>query len=233
MGLGRNEKKLQAAESLGIIDEAVEHPPSDTDILVISIPVRSIPEVLKAMLPHISPATLVTDMGSTKSWLVEEINSFIPPSHTFIGSHPFCGSEKQGMEAANPDIFPGSICFITPARQEKEENVAFLRKFWEGVGMRVISTSPEEHDHILAYTSHLPHFVAFTLTNSLPDKLCSLVGKGFLDTTRIARSGIELWEDIFLTNKKEMLKAISSFEKEWREFKKRLQEEKGLGRYNL
>ncbi len=229
LGLGRNKKKLQTAESLGIIDEAVEYPPADTDILILSIPVRSIPGVLKALLPRLSPAILITDMGSTKSWLAEEISGFLPPSYTFIGSHPFCGSEKQGMEAAKPDIFPGSICFITPACQEKEENIDFLKKFWESVGMRVISTSPQEHDHIVAYTSHLPHFVAFTLTNSLPDKFCSLVGEGFLDTTRIARGGVEIWEDIFLTNKKEMLKAITAFEKEWEDFKKKLQEEKGLG----
>ncbi|MCD6219492.1 prephenate dehydrogenase [Candidatus Calescamantes bacterium] len=228
LGLGRNKEKLKTAETLGIIDRAVEFPPSDTDILILAIPVRSIPEILKSLLPHLSPATLITDVGSTKSWLVECINRFIPSSHTFIGSHPFCGSEKQGMEASNPEIFPGSLCFITPEGKESVENIDFLKKFWESLGMKVISISPQEHDHIVAYTSHLPHFVAFTLANTLPARFSSLVGKGFLDTTRIARGGVEIWKDIFLTNKEELLKAIETFEIEWKEFKKRLKEEKNI-----
>lgn len=94
--------------------------------------------------------------------------------------------------------------------------------------MKVVSISPQEHDHIVAYTSHLPHFVAFTLANTLPARFSSLVGKGFLDTTRIARGGVEIWKDIFLTNKEEVLKAIETFEIEWKEFKKRLKEEKNI-----
>ncbi len=220
LGLGRNRKKLEKARRKKIISEIVEFPPEDTQIFILSIPVRNIPEILKKLINKISPYTLITDTGSTKLWLKEKIYKFLPSSYSYIGSHPFCGSEKQGMEEANPDIFQGSICFVTPEEEEEKGRVKFLRNFWESIGSKVILTSSSRHDEIVAFTSHLPHFVAVTLVNSIPEKLFSFTGSGFYDTTRIARGGVQIWEDIFLTNQKNLLEAVENFESELRKFKK-------------
>ncbi len=220
VGISRSREKALRAKKKGIIQDTGTLPPPDTDILIFATPIRSIPSLLKKLLPHISPSTLITDMGSTKEWIHKEISSFLPPEYTFIGSHPFCGSEKQGMEHANPEIFPGAWCFLT---LEKETGkVEYLRKFWEELGMKVKVISPEIHDRILAYTSHLPHVVAVVLINSLPQEYLSLTGTGFQDTTRIAGGGVDIWEDIISTNRENLLSAMEDFRKEWELVEKKI-----------
>jgi len=224
VGISRSKEKLKKAIEKGIIDKGVELPPSDTQLLIFSTPVKTIPSLLKKLLPSISPQTIITDVGSTKNWLWEKISAFLPSSHTYIGSHPLCGSEKQGMDYANPEIFSHALCFIT-CLDFQNDKISKLKNFWESLGMKTILTTPEKHDLIVAFTSHLPHIIAVNLLNTLPDEFTHFTGEGFRDTTRIGEGGADIWEDILVTNIPNLLKSMEIFEKEWNRFKTALKKE--------
>jgi prephenate dehydrogenase len=131
----------------------------------------------------------------------------------YLGSHPLAGSEKRGVLHAQAGIFKGTLCILTPTVKTRRAAMKKIQALWQRTGAKVICLSPEEHDRVLSFTSHLPHAVAFSLIDSIPDESLKFSASGLKDTTRIAASDALLWQGIFLTNRKNMLKAITAFEK--------------------
>jgi prephenate dehydrogenase len=139
----------------------------------------------------------------------------------FVGSHPIAGSERNGPEAAAADLFAGRVAVVTPTDRSDDGAVRAVEEFWESLGSRVLRMTPQEHDAILARTSHLPHLVASALAATTPGngETLPLTGSGWSDTTRIAAGDPELWRQIFLANRGATLSALTDFEnvlKSWR-----------------
>ncbi len=223
VGVGRDRRKLRETQRKGVIDEFTIHKvPSSSQLLVFATPVRVIPELLRNFLPQLRSSLLITDMGSTKAWLMGEIGKFLPPHLTFIGSHPLTGSEKQGAKFADPKIFSGNWCFITPFSEEKREKVEVIKNFWESLTLKCLILSPEEHDELVARISHLPHVLASLLAVSTEEKFLPFAGRGYRDTTRIAEGSVEMWRDILITNQENILTSMDSFERKWQEMKEAL-----------
>lgn len=220
---------LKALE-LGIIDkkiDTIEGIGKGCDIIVVSTPVLTMPDILKELSLYVSENTLITDGGSVKNF-VPEVESFFKYKN-FVGAHPIAGTEKSGPEAGFSSLFDGSLCIVVETENTSKENLKKVVKIWESLGMIVEVTSPAIHDEILAYVSHMPHTISFSLVSSIKNKLYNgnkltkYAGGGFRDFTRIAKSDVKMWTDIFLSNKNNVLKAIEDFQRSLDELKKMIE----------
>ncbi|MDR2863803.1 MAG: prephenate dehydrogenase/arogenate dehydrogenase family protein [Puniceicoccales bacterium] len=190
---------------------------SGADLVVACVPVDKIGESLAAAATALAPGVLVTDVGSTKASVCREALTVLPASAVFIGSHPMAGSEKSGLEHATPALFEGRVCFITPPRIPAPDKLAALGQFWQALGMVTVEVAPEEHDAIVAHTSHLPHFAAAALSVALhrcPAAWRDFSGPGLRDTTRVAAGDPGLWRAVAKDNSKELLLALDSLQAE-------------------
>ncbi len=217
IGIGRNSEKLREAQHLGAIDEWSTEPGSITpplDLLVVCTPVRRVPEHVRLARPALAPHTLITDVGSTKANVVRESGKAAPTPGQFIGSHPMAGSHKAGIQAAVPNLYKNRVCVVTVTDQSSPDAVERITRFWQNLGMYVVQMTPEQHDLLTAFSSHLPHLLASTLCHTVMDKNSAIepvLGKGFRDTTRIAAGDADVWLDICMENRASILESIHCF----------------------
>ena len=195
VGFGRSEKTLNEAKNLAIIDRVgTIGDLKDADLILISSPVGQMPAIMKKVYLHLEEDTLVTDAGSTKCDVVEMARSILGEKiRQFIPGHPIAGAEQSGPSAARADLFEGRKVVLTPLPENPPGSVEQLRKTWEACGASVSEMSPEEHDHVFAAVSHLPHILSFVLVHGISkrenrDLLLSFAASGFRDFTRIAAS---------------------------------------------
>jgi len=220
IGIGRKEERLQEALKLGAVDSVVTDiyfGVKRVDLVILATPVNAILEIASQMVPYLKMGAIIMDVGSTKKKIVHKLTPSLALSELhFVGTHPLAGSEESGVEAAKADLFAGATCVITPIPQTNENAISIVRSLWESIGAKVVEMTPELHDELIAYSSHLPHILAVSLVDliKLQDKkILPLLASGFRDTTRIAASDPVMWRDICLTNQEEILKTIAEFKK--------------------
>ena len=146
--------------------------------------------------------------------MINKIERLIPEKVHFVPTHPIAGSDKTGFEHAREDLFKGARVIITPTKKTQQSAIQKITEMWQKFGAFVEFMSAENHDKIYALMSHLPHLISFCLVNTvdnIDEKLIKYAGSGFKDTTRIAKSSPEIWKDIFLLNKDEILKMLHVF----------------------
>ncbi len=198
--------------------ETAKEAASGADLVIIATPVDKIKQTLLAITPSLKPGAIVTDVGSVKASVVQDA-TILPPSVSFIGSHPMAGSEKAGIEQARADLFEGRLCFITPAGKEDPAALSALRDFWQGLGSIIRECSAEQHDAIVAVTSHVPHATASALMLAVaqaPQFDITAAGSGLRDATRIAAGEENLWVSILLSNAENVVSGLSNVEKNLR-----------------
>jgi prephenate dehydrogenase len=237
-GIGRTEENLQKAKSLGLIDQYFLRATEDmreSDLIILSSPVGTFLQIIKEMGPYLRERAIVTDAGSVKGDLVGKIEEALPGKVNFVGGHPIAGKESSGVEAASGDLFKGAKCILTPTGRTDKWSLEVVKSLWEEAGCEVIMMDPYLHDRVFAAVSHLPHVIAYALINTVArmdfgdaDPL-SLSGRSFKDLTRIASSPPELWRDICLFNRDNILNAIDSFEKTLKTLKEYLEKGNGDG----
>lgn len=220
VGVGRSRANLQAAKRLGIIDEIASDPAlavRDADLVLIAVPLGQTREVMKRIAPHLAPHTIVTDAGSTKRDVIEHARRSLGGAFSrFVPAHPIAGTEKSGARAADAELFADHLLVVTPERATDQRAVKRVLAAWKLAGMRTVSMDADEHDRVLALTSHLPHVVAFALVSQIAGyadakKLFQYTGGGFRDTTRIAGSSPEMWRDICIANRGALLNALDDY----------------------
>jgi prephenate dehydrogenase len=192
------------------------------DLIIVTSPVLSIPKIVKAAAKYAKKGAIITDAGSTKSWIVSSVEKSLPGSGKvhFVGSHPMAGSEHTGVEFASADLFEQAPCIVTRSSSTDRASLQKMVKFWVSLGAVVKVMSPASHDKSVSMISHLPHIVAFGLAGSVPTRELQYAAEGFKDTTRVASSDPELWADIFLTNRRQILKAGRLFERYYKDILK-------------
>ncbi len=223
VGVGHRQASIDLALRMGAIDEGTLDPVAGVegaDLVVLATAITLITEIGRKVAPALRKGALVTDVGSTKSDIVRELESAMPAGVHFIGAHPIAGSEKRGVDAATAGLFRGATCVVTPTKRSDPAAARRLAEFWTSVGARVVTLSPEDHDAILARTSHLPHVVAAALAAGLESSDAAFAGTGFRDTTRIASGDVGIWCDIVLTNRDAILSSLDSFSGRLEEFRK-------------
>lgn len=217
IGIGRRRSSIQAALRCGAIDIGTKDLRSgvrDADLVIVATPVCTITKIVKKIVRDFKSGAILTDVGSTKSQIIEEIEIYLRDRISFVGSHPLAGSEKRGVNFANADLFRGSTVIMTKTRKTKSSSIKALSQFWRSLGVaRVVVKTPEEHDRIVAEISHLPHLMATALINSVSDKSLKFAAGGFKDATRIAASDPDIWRDICVTNRRQILKSLDRFER--------------------
>ena len=227
VGVGRRASSLQRAKRRGAVDSTstnVQRAVAGADLVVVCTPVERIAEYVMQVDEVCSPGTLITDAGSTKQQLIEQVDAAGKLRHaTFIGSHPLAGSEKKGPAHARADLFDDRMTVVTPTRRDPQEHVDRVVQFWESLGSRTCMMTPAAHDAALAQTSHLPHVVSAVLAATTSADLLHLVAGGWRDTTRIAGGDADLWQQILLSNRRHVLKSLDKFGKVLNSFRKAIE----------
>ena len=202
-----------------------------SDLVVICTPLLQMPALAAKLRPFLKPGTLVTDVGSVKGMVVNELETvFRGDGIEFVGSHPMAGSEKIGVGAARSDLFEKAICLVTPNVRSSAKAVSAVEDFWKLLGGCVLRMNPEMHDDLVGRSSHLPHVVAAELANYVlspvhPKEQGLVCANGFKDTTRIASGSPEMWRDIALANRKNLGRVLGVFIEDLQEFQLALERE--------
>jgi len=185
------------------------------DTVVLCVPVDQMTNVASSIAPHAGPDTLVTDVGSIKGKVTPDLEEIFSSHRNFVGSHPMCGSEESGLEAARPYLYEGALCVVCPTAASRKDLVDRAEKLWQTVGARTTTLSPEAHDAATATVSHVPHVAAAALVELAAqesDEFRKLCASGFRDTTRIAAGSPTLWSAILGGNADQTAKGLARLE---------------------
>lgn len=220
VGMGRTRAPLEQALKLGVVDEIAtdwKTALAGADLVLLGMPVGQMPAVMRAMMPHLGPQTIVTDGGSTKSDVAAAAReAFGDRIGQFVPGHPIAGAEKSGVVAAKADLYAGKRVVLTPLPENPPAAVQAVRAVWALCGAKVSELAPAEHDAVFAAVSHLPHLLAYALVHEFAargnaDQLFGFAAGGFRDFTRIASSHPEMWRDICLANRKALLRELDAY----------------------
>lgn len=231
VGIGRRVENLKTAVALGAIDRYVADPQEGVrgaDLVVLATPVDTYERHLQEWAHCLGPGSIVSDVGSVKGTLVERSEAAMPDGVHFVGAHPIAGKEKTGVAAGTDQLFKGARCILTPTKRTNATALERVRQLWEEAGSIILTMDPHLHDQILGAVSHLPHVAAFALMNALSElrdqalpalDLAGHSGGGLRDTTRIAASSPEMWRDIFLWNRENVVAYIDRYTRALEELK--------------
>jgi prephenate dehydrogenase len=220
VGLGRTLAPLQEAQRLGVIDRIASDwadALQGADLVLLAMPVGQMAPVMAALAPHLSPGTIVTDGGSTKSDVVAVARTALGDKiGQFVPGHPIAGAEKSGVAAAQADLYIDKRVVLTPLAENSAAGIAHVQGAWEACGAKVSQLAAEDHDRVFAAVSHLPHLLAFALVHDFAqrpnsDQLFGFAAGGFRDFTRIASSHPEMWRDICVANRQALLLELDAY----------------------
>ena len=237
IGFDSDPATLELALSKNIIDQAESFAPSRAersdseveagvmvDVLILATPVPSILNLIQQLPSLISSPCIVMDIGSTKRDILQAMSSL---SENFdpIGGHPICGKEKLGLENADANLYQNAPFVITSLERTTERAKSAAQQIISAIGANLIEMTAEEHDCILASTSHLPFLLSSALARSTPQDFASLIGPGFRSTSRLAGTPSHMMMGILKSNRDNVLKVIQSFRHSLVELESALQDE--------
>ena len=217
-GIDTNKETIKKAEELGIIKKGSpkgEEFLKEADLVIISIYPKLVKNFVESNKDNFKDGAIITDATGIKGMFINEITKILPENVDFVFGHPMAGREKRGIDFASSKVFKGANYIITPVERNKEENIKVIEDLAYEIGFkRVRRITPEFHDEMIGFTSQLPHAMAVALINSDEEgrDTGSFIGDSYRDLTRIANINEDLWSELFLGNKDNLLKAINNFE---------------------
>lgn len=217
----RSSETLQRAEELGLGDSysqdaavAVE----GADLVILCAPVGANESIAKWIAPSLKQGAILTDAGSTKGSVIEQVGPHVPDGVHFVPGHPLAGTEKSGPDAGFPTLFDERWCILTPPDGTDQDAIDKLTSFWQGCGSNVDIMDAKHHDLVLAIVSHLPHLIAYNIVGTADDletvtksEVIKYSASGFRDFTRLAASDPTMWRDVCLNNKDAILEMLARF----------------------
>lgn len=209
---------IKTAEDLKIIDKGYRDakvPLSESDVVIISLYPEAAIEFIRKHKEDFKRGAVITDTSGIKESIVKEVSCSIPDYVDFIGGHPMAGRESKGLAFASKDIFKNANYIITPSNKNKKENIELVKGIAEAIGCKnIVLIDAEVHDKIIAYTSAIPHILAVALMNcdNFDKERKYFIGGSFRDATRVALINPDLWSELFISNKENILKEIEDFE---------------------
>ncbi|MFD0666735.1 prephenate dehydrogenase [Ramlibacter sp. MAHUQ-53] len=221
VGYSKSAQSTARARELGVIDEAAASAAdaaAGSDLVLVAVPVAATEATLAAIRESLEAGALVMDVGSTKQDVVEAAQRALGDRlGAFVPCHPITGKESAGVDHADAGLYQGRLVVLTPTADTPPAQAARAQQVWEAVGGRVRQLEPLAHDTTFAAVSHLPHLLAFAFINGMsgqpdgPDML-AMGGPGFRDFTRIAAGDPQVWRDILLANRAQVLAQARLFE---------------------
>ena len=217
IGIDKSEIHLQKALELKLIDETSELLKiNNPDIIVISVPVKSILNILPIVLKSVNNNSLVIDFGSTKKSICQIVKEH-PNRQNFLATHPIAGTELSGPAAAHEGLFEGKNIIICDKDKTDKSILELGLKIFNLMKMKIGYMDSDSHDKHIAYVSHLSHISSFMLGKTVMDEekneknIFDMAGSGFESTVRLAKSSPEMWTDIFEDNKKNIIKSLDDY----------------------
>jgi prephenate dehydrogenase len=220
VGYSKSPSTTERAKKMGVIDDTAESAllaVSGSDIVLMAVPVSASEATFKAIRHLVEPGVLVMDVGSTKRDVVDAARRVLKERvSSFVPAHPIAGKEVSGVSHADASLYAGRQVILTPLPQTDPDLVQKATDVWSAIGAQVLRMTPENHAAAFAAVSHLPHMLAFAFFNSVAKQpagrdFLSLAGPGFRDFTRIAAGDPEVWRDILMSNREEILKQSMRF----------------------
>ena len=212
--------------------DAIHDAVKDADLVILAVPVGSMKSVAISIMSSLKEGAIVTDTGSTKSSVINDVNPYIPINVNFIPSHPLAGTEYSGPKSGFSSLFENRYWLIVNDKETGQTKK--LANFFESLGSIVETVSAEYHDKILAITSHLPHLIAYTIVGTASDLEADLKNdvikfsaSGFRDFTRIAASDPIMWRDVFLNNSEAVLEMLQRFNEDLSDLQKAIRKKQG------
>ena len=213
-GIDPHRPTLELALSQGIVDHADSDPATllpDADLVILSAPVPTILSLLEELPTFLQKPCIVMDLGSTKCRIVESM-SRLPERFNPIGGHPICGKEKSGLEHAESNLFHNAPFILTPLDRTKPQAISAARQIISAIGANRLEMTAEEHDRILAATSHLPFLLSSALVLSTSQDFGPFTGSGFRSTSRLAGTSSHIMMGILQSNRMNLLGALRGFQ---------------------
>jgi prephenate dehydrogenase len=222
VGAGRSPERLQQALDLGVIDQAAVNAGDavrGADMIVLAVPMGSMEGALRQIAPWLEEGAVITDVGSVKGATITAARAALGVRFVhFVPGHPIAGLEKSGVAAATSALFRGRRIVLTPTSETHIAAVERVSAMWQAAGADVVTMAADQHDKILAATSHLPHLLAYTLVDMLVrahgQEVFDFAAGGLRDFTRIAGSDPVMWRDIALTNREAILDVLVAYRAE-------------------
>jgi cyclohexadieny/prephenate dehydrogenase len=217
----RSQKTLDRARELNLGTSYTLDPAEaadGADLVIACVPVGASGTIARAIGSVLKPGAIVSDAGSVKTSVVQQMQNHLPKGVHFVPAHPIAGTEHSGPDAGFAELFENRWCILTPPEGTDAGAVAKLAEFWRAMGANVEVMSAEHHDLVLAITSHIPHLIAYNIVGTAADmednvrqEVMKFSASGFRDFTRIAASDPTMWRDIFLHNKDAVLEMLGRF----------------------
>ena len=231
-----NNSALDLALDVGIIDQKIstleeinQFTSDDVDIIIIAVPVIESLKVFDAINGLFNSEITITDTASAKLLISNHLEENYSSPTNIILSHPMAGSHNTGVGYADEAMFSNKKVLITELLNPKDHCIKMVTNLWEGLGAAVFKIDPVRHDEIMSYASHLPHVISYAVLNSIMKNankdITTFSAGGLKDFVRIAGSDPKMWTDIFLSNKKSILKAIDAYKDSLDEIKELLESE--------
>jgi cyclohexadieny/prephenate dehydrogenase len=224
VGTARSAETRAVAAEIGLCDRVVEtgaEAVAGADLVVLCVPVGAMGAVAAEIAPLLQDGATVTDVGSVKKEVINQVAPLLPEHVHFIPGHPLAGTEHSGPRSGFAELFDNRYTLLTPPEGTDPAAVARLRALWEGCGAIVEEMEADHHDLVLAVTSHAPHLIAYTMVGVADDlrrvtdrEVIKYSAAGFRDFTRIAASDPTMWRDVFLSNKEATLEILGRFTEE-------------------
>ena len=213
-----------------MIDEVVEEDGSnlkEADIIICSVYPEAVMGFVRQNVQNFAEGMLMTDATGVKGTMPREIQELLPEGCEFISGHPMAGRQGSGLGMSEAAIFNNSNYIIVPTEKNTPEAVSWLEEFAKALGCaRSVKVSMEDHDKIIAYTSDLPHITAVALVNSASynENTQYFIAGGFRDATRVADINPDLWSDLFLSNRDNVIAEIENYQSQLERWKKAIVE---------
>ena len=217
IGIDKSENHLQKALDLKVIDEkSTVTQINNPDIILVSVPVKSIINILPVVLESVNSDSLVIDFGSTKNSICEIVKDH-PNRQHFLATHPIAGTEFSGPTAAYEGLFKGKNIIICDKNKTNKSKLELGLKIFNLMKMKISYMDSDSHDKHIAYVSHLSHISSFMLGKTVIDEekneknIFDMAGSGFESTVRLAKSSPEMWTDIIHDNKENIIKSLNDY----------------------
>lgn len=225
MGMDISHGIARACLNANMIDEIVEEDGSnlkEADVIICSVYPEAMVDFVLKNITCFTEGMLLTDATGVKGTIPCEIQAMLPEGCEFLSGHPMAGRQGSGLGMSDAAIFINSNYIIVPTDQNTPEAIAWLENFAKAIGCaRSVKVSMEDHDKIIAYTSDLPHITAVALVNSASynENTQYFIAGGFRDATRVADINPELWSDLFLSNRENVIAEIENYQKQLERWK--------------
>ena len=230
VGYDLNPRHMEEALKIGLVDREIEFEELEKVVVIIlAIPIRGIIDSLKKLSKlSLKENVTIIDFGSTKESIIKECPRNIRKN--LVASHPMAGTEYSGPLAAIEDLYTNKVMVVCNIKEsgEYQRKVAF--DIFNYLKMNIKLMDAKEHDRHAAFISHMPHIVSFSIANAVlkqedKEHIVALAAGGFKDMSRLAKSNAQMWKDIFIENKNNLLDSINAFEEELKKAKEMIEKE--------